>query len=164
MQSNMTDSASASASVSVVASSSIRIDGVLVLTGMLSLGFLLVSWILAITGVASVAAGAYFAITERTIDGVFAAVGEIVAAIITALSWITMRWFARGILEGRKTRAIVACIAMIGLTTLTCIPVVSGNLTLAMASTVGTEALMGLVLSFLLIASFRNRLYWGRTR
>jgi hypothetical protein len=158
MQSKMTDSASAS--VSAVASNSIRIDGVLLLTGMLGLGFLLMSWVLAISSVVLAAAGAYFAIMGETSYVVFA----VVATIIVALSWIITRWIARGLLEGRTARAIVACILMIGFASIIGLTVVSGQSTPAMASGVVAQALLASVFSLLLIASFRNRLYWGRAR
>jgi hypothetical protein len=161
MQSEMTDSASAS--LSAVASNIIRIDGVLLLTGMLGFGFLLLSWTLAIGSVALAAAAAYFAIMGETSQAVVA----VISAIIVALSWFITRWIARGLLEGRKARAIVACILMIGFASIIGVTLVSGESTPAMASTDVANAVVAVlasVLSLLLIASFRNRPYWGRAR
>ena len=151
----MTDSASDSVSAS--ASNVIRIDGVLLLTGVLGLGFLVGSWVIAIEALVFGAFGAYFAMVGNMRSG--SAGFLIIFAIICALFCGVMRWIARGLLEGRKARAIVACVLMIGIASLVVLWWILGSETRFVLF-----AFVALVLSLLLIVSFRDRLYWGRAR
>jgi hypothetical protein len=153
MQGRTTDRTSDSAA----ASNGIRIDGVLLLTGTLGLGFLFVSWACAFYVPLLAALGAYFAIVGQRFSVEIAAF-----MIISALIWGVTRWIARGLLEGRKAPAIVACILMTGLASFSGYAVIREGP--AKASVFIAHALIWLLLSLLLIASFRNRLYWGRAR
>jgi hypothetical protein len=144
------------ASDPAAASNGIRIDGVLVLTGTLGLFFLMASWTSAFYAPVLAALGAYFAIVGHRFPVEIAA-----PTIIAAVMWGVTRWIARGLLEGRKAPAIVACILMTGGASF------SGYLVIQQPARAGVfvaYALIWLLSSLLLIASFRNRLYWGRAR
>lgn len=140
------------------ASNGIRIDGVLLLTGTLGFFFLSASYFLPL---ALAVHGAYLAIVGKALD--VAVVVMFVTTIVCALVWSVPRWIARGLLEGRKARAIIACILMIA-SALINLGAILGGLLPANASDAIASALILLVLSLLLIASFRNRHYWGRAR
>jgi hypothetical protein len=168
-----TDSAGDSNSAAV--SNGIRIDRVLLLTGTLGLSYLFICWFSAIYVLVTALGGAYLAIAGnmRLRDVVV----TISIMIVYVLMWSIARWIARGLLEGRKAPAIVACILMIGYAAFL-IMLISGDLIMLIsgdskpASVLGAETLAGLVafalaalvFSLLLIASFRNRLYWGGAR
>jgi hypothetical protein len=138
-------------------SNGIRIDGVLLLTGTIGLFFLVISWTCAIYGLVLLALGVYFAIVGNMIYA-----GICVASmIVAALTWPIARWIARGLLEGRKARTIVACILMIAFALFLGLGLILGNTGSTGSAIVGgAQALVALVFSLLLVASFRRRLYW----
>lgn len=141
----------------------IRIDGVLLITGFLGLSFLLVSWVAAWGVVVALALGAYFAIGGgMPYLPLISANAALI--IIFGLVWSFARWIARGVLEGRKASAMIACILMIGFASSSSLGLIERKLEPAMASGAVAQALVPLVLSLLLIASFRKRLYWGQVR
>jgi hypothetical protein len=160
-----TDSAGDSNSAAV--SNGIRIDRVLLLTGTLGLSYLFICWFSAIYVLVTALGGAYLAIAGnmRLRDVVV----TISIMIVYVLMWIIARWIARGLLEGRKAPAIVACITMIGYAAFLIMLILGDS---KPASVLGAQTLAGLValalaalvFSLLLIASFRNRLYWGGVR
>jgi hypothetical protein len=157
MESTITDSAREPGSG---ASNVIRIDGVLLLTGLLGLFFLLMSWMCAIYFLAGLALGAYFAIQGNMPYLAISAAFMILGGLVCSFT----RWIARGVLEGKKASAIIACILMIGFASFSSLGLIVGKSETAMVSGAVTQALVALALSLLLIASFRNRLYWGRVR
>jgi hypothetical protein len=101
MQSTTSDSAVDPGSAA--ASSGIRIEGVLLLTGTLGLFFLLMSWSCAIYVLVLVAFGAYFAIVGSMS---YAAV-SIASMIIVALGWSITRWIVRGLLEEERHQRLL---------------------------------------------------------
>jgi hypothetical protein len=151
---------SATDSNSAVVSNGIRIDRVLLLTGTIGLGFLLYSWMLAIGALGVAVFGAYLAIRGEMLLG--AVLGA--STILIALGASIARWAARGVLEGRKARAIVACILMIGLATVLTLNLFLGNLAVAPQVSAAGQSLVQLVLALLLIWTFRDQHYWGRAR
>lgn len=148
---------SASDPGSAAASSGIKIDGILLLTGMLGLSFLFASWTCAVGALLLVAFATYCVIVNDPTHFVVS-FGYI---FLAAPSWIILRWIARGLLEGRKAQAIVACIPMIGF------DFAVGSLVMILEDPwmIVTQVVWlasSLVLTLLLIVSFRNRLYWRR--
>jgi hypothetical protein len=136
------------------ASNGIKIGWVLLLTGTVGLFVLSMSWLFAISALALLAVAFYFAIAGSAFHAAF----SIAFMIFATTSWAISRWIARGLLEGRKAPTIVACILMIGFALLLALGLILEKAGSAMAG--GAQALVPLVLSLLLIASFRERLYW----
>ena len=154
---------SAGHSDSVEVSNRIRINPILLLTGMLGFVCIFFSWIFAIYFLALLVAGAYFAIAGDIVMA--AAVGA--GGIASGLGWAVARWIARGVLEGRRLPAIVACILMIGwgaiAASLMFIQPATKQASAGLMST-GLQGSLALAFALLLIVSFRNRLYWGRAQ
>jgi hypothetical protein len=151
---------------SAEASNRIRINSILLLTGLLGFFYIIVSWSFAIYLLAVPVIGAYFAIAGD-IDIGTVVISVAAGIIVSGLGWCIARWIARGILEGRRLPAIVACILMIGSgaigISLMFIQPASNQASSNLAG-VGLQGSLTLVLAVLLIVSFRNRLYWGRAQ
>jgi len=157
MESTTTESAGDSGSCA--ASNVIRIDGVLLLTGTVSLIFLNISWAFALFILIAVTRGAYFAILGDP-DPFAISVATII--FLLPVSGVA-RLIGRGLLEGRKASAVVACILMIGFALIPSRQLLSGKIDPTQASGYVALDFVALTLSLLLIASSsRNRFYWGR--
>jgi hypothetical protein len=138
------------------ASNRIKIDGVLLLTGIVGSGFLLISWVSAVSVLALLAVGLYFLITANALTWVILALDVIFAVPI----WSVTRWTARGLLEGKKIQTLVACILMIGFASIEVIGSILAKKSEFAVAAQGVNFLVALAFSLLLVASFRRPLYW----
>jgi hypothetical protein len=152
----------AAAPGSLAASGGIKVNATLLITGIVGLLFLVLSWMCVIEILLFPAFAGYSVLPVSKIEAAIL----ISAIVVCGLMFIIMRWIARGLLEGKRARAIVACTLMLGFAAcigLTLIFRIEG-LTPAMAANIGIQALLAVLVSSLLIASFRDRGYWGRRR
>jgi hypothetical protein len=141
----------------------ISVDGIRLLTGALGILFLTVGYAYS----AAFLAGAAYLLIRQPFGSISFGIAVALiggASLLSLLTWTITRWIARGILEGRRARAIVASLLMAGFALLGLSSVTMSNMPLAAVGSALALALSSLVLSLLLFASFRNRNYWGRSR
>ena len=139
----------------------IRIDRLVLLMGMLGLYCLVISWAFAVACLALIAYAAYDAIAG---EGVGDAAGMLGGALMVLAGCGFTRWIARGFLDRRRGRAVVACVLMLAFAVF-----IGGSLAAGWFGSDGTAALAAQslaawVLAVLVISSFRNRLFWGKGR
>lgn len=138
--------------------SAIKIDWILLLTGMVGCFFLMFSWLFAVYVLALLAAGLYFAVTENLFYASFC----IGFTLFSALGWGINRWIARGLLEGRRRRTVVACILLLGVAVILALVLIFGKT--GSPAAIGARAAVALLFSLLLMASFRHPGYWKGPR
>lgn len=139
----------------------IRIDKLVLLMGMLGLYWLVISWACAVACLVLIAYAAYDAIAG---EGVGEAAWMVGGALIVLAGCGFTRWIARGFLDRRRGRAVVASVLMLAFAVF-----IGGGLAAGWFGSDGTatpaaQALATLVLAVLVVSSFRNRLFWGKGR
>jgi hypothetical protein len=143
----------------------ITVDPIVLLTGMVGLSNLLVSYFFVAGCLILVAVATYLAFYLA-----FSKDGLIVAGVMFGLSVILLlvstatRWMARGVLYGRNAPAIAAALVMItwasGVATL----FATGVYTVEKQGSTLPQAAAALVFALLVCISFRNRKYWSGQR
>jgi hypothetical protein len=144
----------------------IRIDGLILLTGMTGLFSLIISWTLAIACAVLLAAAAYVAIAIDWMAVFFTGLG----ALMVLGGCLIARWIARGFLQGRQGRSVIGCILMLAVAAIgaaiayfTAIGYIeAGDNKPRQVLWFALNALTVFVFAALLIASFHNRRYWGK--
>jgi hypothetical protein len=77
---------------------------------MLAFSFLMMSWLWALGAVGLIGLAVYYAVAGKGIIWASLLFGAVFVAL---LGCVLARWLAKGLLEGRRGRAIVACILML---------------------------------------------------
>ena len=145
------------AEIETAAPPRISIEGTRMLTGMVGFACLYFSWFLVVVAGASAAMTAYDMITGGVAGSALETLGAAGVCLIVAA---IMRWTARSVLAGSKVRAVVACVLIVIYAGVTTTAVLSGEFEFDKAMSIAF-AILCVVFTGLLVASFRDRRYWS---
>ena len=145
-----------SAAAESAAPGAIKINGIILLTGILGFFSLMMFWACMIGTAVLVVIAAIQGIAGN--DWVKALITLVTALVFLSLGGVA-RWIGRGFLEGRKGRAIVACVLMLAWAALALRIGLSkeGQMAVMLPS-----SLANLTFALFTIMSFRNREYWAK--
>lgn len=160
----------------------IRVDAPTLLTGIVGMAWLVMSWVLVVYSLFFAAMAVYVGVTHdldpfgarnpnlNALQG--AAADAVYRALLTRLPLasagglvlsMTVRWLSAGVLQARMGRTIVCCIAMLVSAAITVYAISMG--TVQNTSTQAAIILWGFAavfVSVVVIVSFRNRRHWGQ--